>query len=348
MTDITHSTDPTGRLDADPLTTDGIADESHGGTRPSAGDGQVPEVPRSKRIAKSVGWVAFGIACLTLFTLLKLPEDRIKNYVQGVIAAQLAPKGIAFSAERGYVSVGWGISYVMKDVTLTFPSSETPSKIDQISVTPSILPMAFGYRGGSVWVYQGDGSLHASVSMKNTQISGSLKAKAIDLGRIGLLTVAAGVRGSAMATGTASFSGDFAIPSTLAGEADLTLGKVALDQQSIMGFSVPKIQISEGRLELAADKGKATIKTFKLGKAGAPAAPAVDDIQATATGDVLLGRNWDASTLNGRVNLKFSENVTKAFVLLDALLGAGKQPDGSYTFNLSGPMTSPQFLPAGK
>ena len=348
MTDTApdHSLPPSHALTTEEIESQvDFAGEGSGLTPTPTEPHQAPEleISRRKRIAQSIGWVAFGLASLFLFTLIKLPEDRIKNYVQGMIAAQLAPKGITLTAERGYLSVGWGITYVMKDVSLTFPSPESTTKIEKITLTPSLLPMIFGYQGGNLWVEQGDGSLYASVSMKGTQISASLKAKSIDVGKVGLLNLAAGVRGSAVWSGTASLAGDFSIPSTLTGDVDLTVGKISLDQQSILGFNVPKIQLSEGRIEVTADKGKATIKQFKLGKPGSG-----DDLQASGTGDVLLGRNWDSSNLNAKTNFRFSESVSKAFVLLDALLGAGKQTDGSYTFALSGPLSAPQFLPTAK
>jgi type II secretion system protein N len=319
-----------------PLTTEGI----DGISSAAAPKAPVQVDSRKVRILKNIGWTGFGIFSLLLFTLLKLPEDRIKNYVQGMIASFLAPKGISFSAEKGYISVGWGISYVMKDVTLNFPPPDAPSHVDKISFTPSILPMILGYQGGSLWMYNGDGKLHASFSTKDTQISGTFSAKAMDLGKIGVLPLAAGIRGTAVVTGEGSVSGDFALPSTLTGDVDLNLSKVVIDQQSIMGFSVPRLAISEGKIELNSDKGKATVKTFRVGKPGS-----ADDIQATGSGDVVLGRSWDSSTLNGKVNLKLSESVMKSFILIDALLGAGKQGDGSYSFQLNGPLTAPNPVP---
>ncbi|MGK5084641.1 type II secretion system protein GspN [Bdellovibrionota bacterium FG-1] len=298
--------------------------------------------PRAQQIAQSMAWIGFGLFCLLFFTWIKLPQDRIKNYVQGLIAAQLAPKGINFSAERGYVSLGWGVSYVMKNVTINLPPPEAAAHIDRIEVSPSLVPLIFGYQGGSISLEQGEGSFSASVSMKGTNVSGSFKTKKMDLGKIAILPMAAGIHGSVMATGKGAFSGDFSVPSTLSVDLDMTLGKVVLDPQMVMGFSVPQIQASEGRLEMFSEKGKAMIKTFKLGKAGG-----TDDIQASGTGDILLGRNWDSSTLNSRLSVKFSESLMKAFVFVDAILGPGKQPDGSYLITLSGSLTAPQFLPVG-
>ena len=107
------------------LTTEGI--ENHAGFA-GPQTTQAPAAPQSKfiRTIKNVGWIFFGVFCLVIFTILKLPEDRIKNYVQGTVASMLAPKGIVFTADKGYISIGWGISYVMKGVTLNFPPPRSP------------------------------------------------------------------------------------------------------------------------------------------------------------------------------------------------------------------------------
>ena len=321
-----------------PLTTDGIESNEIS----PASEVTVSATPDSKgtRILKTLAWGLLGVFLLSLFTLLKLPDDRIKAYVQGAIAAALAPKGITFTAEKGYISLGWGVSYVMKGVTLEFPPPQPASHIDKISVTPSILPLILGYQGGSLAIVSGDGKLGGSFSMKGSNISLSLDAKQIDLGKLGVFGVAAGIRGTGQLSGSAAVSGDMSIPSTLTGDIDLSLSKIALDPQTIAFFNVPKISISEGKIEISADKGKATIKTLRLGKAGSS-----DDLQGTATGDIILGRNWDSSTLNAKVNFKLSDTLMKAFILLDSLLGPGKQGDGSYSLTLAGPVTAPNPTP---
>ncbi len=332
MTELSQS------LPDGPLSTEGIQDSA-----PGAALEAPPAKPltRAQRALKIAGWVSFALGCLLLFTLVKLPEDRIKGYVQGLIAAQLAHKGITFTAERGYVSFGLGISYVMKNVTLNFPPPEPQTKIEKVTVTPSILPALFGYQGASIRIVNGDGTLNASFSTKGTQVSGSFTAKLLDLGKLAVFPLAANIRGGALLSGSGSLSGDMALPSTFSGSLDLTLAKVVIDQQPIMGFSVPRLVVSDGKIEINADKGKATIKTFRIGKAG----NAADDIQATITGDVVMGRSWDSSTLSAKANFKLSDNILKSFILIDALLGAGKQGDGSYSFALNGPVFSPASTP---
>src|SRR5947209_5249449 len=91
---------------------------------------------RFKRIARTIGWLWLGTFCLFLFTLIKLPEDKIQSYVQGMISSQLASQGITLTAQKSHISIGFGISYNMQDVTLAFQPPQESVRIEQISVSP--------------------------------------------------------------------------------------------------------------------------------------------------------------------------------------------------------------------
>lgn len=313
-------------------------------------EGSETRLPLStaRRLATLAGWITFGAVCLILFTLIKLPEDRIKAYVDGTIAAALAEKGISFNAAEGRVSYLLGLTYTMKDVTVSFPPPTAPVHIDKIEFSPSILSMLISSIGGKVWIENGKGELSAAFSVKNTQFSVSYKAKKFDLQKLGILPVIAGVQAAATVDGLGSFAGDSANPASLEGEAALTLTQISLEPQTIAGFSIPQLSVSDAVAEIKAEKGKAIIKTFRVGKApGTGAKGIIDDIQGAITGDITLAKQLEASLVNLKLHFSFSDNIMKSFVLLDALLGAGKQPDGSYSFILTGPLTSPVPAPAG-
>jgi type II secretion system protein N len=301
----------------------------------------------TKRFAKIAGWISFGILCLTFFTLLKLPEDRLKAYIDGNIAAALAEKGISFIATEGRLSFLFGLSYTMKDVTLNFPPPSSQVHIDKIEISPSLLPLILSTYSGKMWIENGKGELSGSFSIKKTQFSLSYKAKKLELQKLGIMPFVAGVQVAATIDGSGTLSGDHTNPSVLEGEAALTLTQISLEPQSIAGFSVPQLSVSDAIAEIKAEKGKAVIKTFRVGKPSPSKSGVLDDIQGAITGDITLAKQLEASQVNLKLHFTFSENVMKSFVLLDALLGAGKQPDGSYSFTLTGPLMSPIPAPAG-
>lgn len=308
---------------------------------PSAGSNTAGETAEeqspspAKTWLKRILWSFFAVFCLLFFTLLKLPEDRIKNYIRGSIASVLSAQGIGFSSSQEILSIGWGVSYVMKDVTLTVPPAGEMVKIDQISVAPAIFPALTGKLGGKFWIKQGLGALHGAVSMKGNQVEADIDATGFELHKTGLLPALAGFQGNATISGKVLFVGDPNQPSSWEGKINLDLKNVGLDPQNVMGFSIPKVTVSQGKVDLLIDKSKLTIRTFQLGKAGNTA----DDLQATVTGDLQLAKSWNASTVNIRTNFGLSPTILKSFAILDTLLGAGKQPDGTYSFQFNGPMT---------
>ncbi len=327
---------------------------------------------RSKRWMRRGGWIAFTLMCLLFFTFLKLPDDRIKATLDHSIAAALSDQGITYSSGETQLSFFFGISYTIKDITLTFPPPVPQAHIDQIRISPSLFPLLIGRGGGTITLKNEKGSLEAqfssnaaltvilgstsnsssisagspgNTSVKNLPISLSFKAYQIDLGKLGLLPALTNIQGSALADGSGSLFGDLNSPNTLTGNLKLNLKQFIVASQSIMGFSIPRIEISECMIDFAIDKAKASIKTFRLGKASSAAANAEDEIQGNITGDLTLGKQWDTSTFNLKAKFSLSESIMKSFGLLDAILGAGKQSDGSYAYTLTGPATYPVGAP---
>ena len=296
-----------------------------------------PPQTRGQKILRRTLWTFFTLFCFLLFTLMKLPEDRIKNYIDGSLNLILKPRGISISSSDSHLSYLFGISYVMKDVTLVIPPPAVPIHIEKIEVSPSILPLLLGKLGGTLHIEQGSGSMKGSFSIKNTQISTSGKFKKFDIGKSGLLAIAAEIQGSAVLDGELDLSGDFSVPQSIEGNTRLHLSHIVLEPQSISGFSIPRLNISEGTFDLNIAKGKALIKTLQLGKTGGTP----DDLRGTLTGDITLAKQWESSLLNLKSHFSLSETMLKSFMILDLILSAGKQPDGSFAFSLTGPLDGP-------
>lgn len=325
---------------ADTTTVDGE------GTGAITADG---EGGRFGRALKSVAWVWCALFFLTFFTVLKIPDERIRAYIQAAIKQQLEPMGIQLAAQRTDLSLLFGPSYTMEDVTVTLPPPAPPVHLDKLIVSPSLLPLLTRKIGGSARLLAGDGKAVINGAFKqtgrDTLVDASFDLSKIDIGRLGLLPALANVRGSAIASGKGALSGDFEVPSTLVGDVDLELNKIVLDSQTISIVTLPKITVSDAKITLNFDKsGKMTIKTLRIGKAGNES----DDLRATATGDATLGRTWNLSTLHVKANFSLSANVMKALILADSLSAPGKQADGSYTYELNGPIGAIQPMPVPK
>src|SRR6185312_11995174 len=105
---------------------------------------------RIMKWARKSGWIFLTLFCFVLFTFAKLPEERISDYIQGTISAALASRGITFNAKKAHLGLLFGITYNMKDVTLTLPGggANPAQHIDEIEVSPAVLPLLLGKLGG--------------------------------------------------------------------------------------------------------------------------------------------------------------------------------------------------------
>ena len=309
--------------------------------RPALGAQPEATKSRASKTISIVGWTALTLACLIFFSIMKLPESKLKALIQGTLSSTLSAQGIQFTSAESDLSISpLGIRYFMKGVSLKKPPEERGLVLETVKVSPSILSMIAGKLGASFAVSQGDGSLTGSFSGKNSDVFLSFNASGLNLGKMGVLPFLAGIQGTLNLEGSGSVSGDFADPKSLNGSIKLNLSKIVFDAQSIQGFAIPKLSISEGTLEFEINQGKVSLTTVKIGKPGS-----ADDLIASASGDIQLARVMDSSVLNIKTKFSLSQNITKAFVLIDAILGPAKQAGGGYAYTINGALGAPNAIP---
>ena len=213
-----------------------------------------PSLTQSQKILRNIGWAWLTLSAILIFTLFKLPETRLKNFILGNIQNALSSQGMTITAGHSSLSFGLGLTYSMENVVITPQPPDPPIKIDELEISPSVLPLLMGKLGARIYLKQADGVLKASFANKANDASLNFKADQVNLGRLGILAMLAGLHGSADVTGEGSVSGDLHMPSTWNGEIKLKLGKILLDQSQIQGFNLPAISISEGVIDLRIDK----------------------------------------------------------------------------------------------
>lgn len=303
-----------------------------------------------QKILRIALWVLLALGLLLFFTYWKLPEARLKNFIYGNISSQLGSQGITFTASQTSLSFGlFGVTYEMKELLFHFPKLDRPVSVDEVSLSPSLFDFLFGSMGGSFKIKLGDGKGSGSFSFKNSKGSSAAKLqtdlsfKSLHIGKLGALEMWIGLRGGGLLSGNIQFSGPLDLPEAWEGETHLQFSKINFESQMLSGFSIPEVNISEGVVDLQIVKGSVQVKNLKLGKKGSM----TDDLVGSVSGDIVLGKKLESSTLKLKSHFSFSQNVQKAFVLLDTLLVAGKQPDGGYAFSFTGSFFSPQFTPGG-
>lgn len=298
-------------------------------------------LPKAQQRLKIAGWSALTLFLLIFFTFIKLPKDNIKAYVDSLVAAGLAEQGITLSSKESTLSFFLGVHYHLKGITLTPPAPSPRITLEDLEISPRILPLILGKKTARIVLKDPKGKLDALVTSSKTALALSFEATEIDTAKLGLFSLATGVQGGGFISGSGDFSTDTADLTKTNGTINLNLKQVSLEPQTIMGFSVPKISISEGALDLNFEDAKGTLRTLSLGKQGS----ATDAIRGTANGTLTLAKQWQATKLDLKTQFSFSPTILKAFILLETILGAGKQPDGSFSFNLTGTLLSPTPSP---
>ncbi len=297
--------------------------------------------PSGVNKAKMLIWPLIFIGLLLIFSVVKLPEIRLKNYVQGQMAAALATQGLTFTSTDSDFSYWLGPTYSLEGVTISGAQLSQPIRLKEIEISPSLLSLFTLRIGAKLKIDAGKGALTGTVSAKGLNPPTGLKVffdlKQIDLNQLQVLPIAAKIQGGMIATGTLEFAGDLKDPKDASGSLNLNLSKIQIEQQSIAGFNIPKLLIDDGTINGELKGGKFNIKSFRLGKAG----NASDDITLNTTGDIELKPTLASSQLNVDVTFTTSAKIQKAFMLLDALLSDGKVAEGSYAYHLTGPLDSP-------
>jgi type II secretion system protein N len=311
-----------------------------------------PVPSRGIRIAKTIAWVLAFFGFLALFTIAKLPDDRIGGLILGKASETLSSggHGIALTAERTRISLLLLGRIRFEGLTVrTTSGSGSPTFVrwEEARLSPSLLDLLLARLGGTLHARGKDGSSFSLAfwSTRAGKFSASARFNQAELGStgVGLIPILAGINATLPLNGAVELSGEASKPSTLAGKIQLSLGKSVIPAQRISGFPIPSIRFGDGEIKATVSQGSLRFESLRLGKMDRD----TDDIGGTATGDVALAQSMDSSQLNLKAKVRFSESVLKSLFLLDALLGPGKQPDGSYSIQLTGPLFAPQVQPGG-
>ena len=294
-------------------------------------------LPQKKSPAKLMGLALLFVALVLLFTIFKLPQARITSLLQGYVQIALDPYGIYLTDRGRELSTLHGFRYTLDHPTLEF-ADQTRVELDDLVVTPNFFPLLSGKMGVNATLHQGPASIILEGSGRGDKIDMKLDLDHVDIGKFGILSYLASLKGSGTINGNAQVAGTLSDLTSLTGGADLKVKNLKLDEQNLMGFQLPPLQISDGTININIQSGKLVIKTFQLGKGA-------DDLILTLTGDVQLNRNLNASILNLKTNFGLSDKVKQSLALLDSILGPAKTVDGKYAYKLTGSLGAPFPIP---
>ena len=289
--------------------------------------------PQGSKLFRNIGLAFLFIFLLLIFTLLKLPQARVTGLMQGYLQVALDPYGIFLSDRGRELSTLHGLRYTLDHPTLEF-ADQTRVELDSIVVSPKFLSLFQGKMGADAEVRQGPAVINLDASGSGDKINMKVDLTQVDIGRFGLLSYAAGLKGSGTVTGTIQVAGTLSDPATLNGAIDLKLKALKLDEQTLMGFQLPSMNISDGVIKIDITAGKLLLKTVQIGKGS-------DDLVLSMTGDIALNRYLNSSTLNLKTIFSISDRVRQNLALLDAIISGAKTSDGRYGYRITGTFGSP-------
>lgn len=306
---------------------------------------------RLKLGLRAAGWMAAALALITLFTVAKLPDDRIGATLLSMASQQLSASGtpIELTAAKTRISLLLLGRVRFLDVSLrvaTPSGSVRTSHWKEARLSPSFVDLLLGRMGGSLRILSDDQSeLDVAAWFKSSgNFALSLESHDFNLGDsgsglLGLIPGAAGFQGRLPLSGKMELNGNLEQPSSILGQIHLKVGKTDLPQQKIAGMPFPEVHLSEGEIRVAVDAGTAKLESVRLGKMDL----ASDDLRLAASGSIKLAQSWPASGLDVSAKIQLSDAIKKSFFLLDAILGQGRQPDGSYSIALTGSLSAPNY-----
>jgi type II secretion system protein N len=307
-----------------------LASETPGAETPASGR------TTGNRVLKMTALSCGFVALILFFTILKMPKARVTDLIQGYIQTALDPAGIYIRSRDRTLGFFPSLRYRLDHPVIEL-SEQTQIELDDLEVRPALLKLLTGSVGGVATLHQGKGDLLLNAGLRKNSVSIEAVMTELDLGKIGAFSFA-GIKGGGSLNGRVDLNGAPADFTAMNGTIDFKLKGVNLEEQTLYGFKIPPVLLSDGNITADLRSGKLSLKNVALGRQN-------DDLSLTASGDVTLNRNLNSSLLNLRITLSLSEKLKAAFSFIDMMLSGSKQKDGRYAFKLTGPLAQPTLVP---
>jgi type II secretion system protein N len=321
-----------------------------------------------KRILKWVGYAAFYLFALALFSYLTFPFDRLRTRIQTEFnAGQTGPNPLTL--RLGHLGSYWFSGIQADNVDLIAPPSASPPddpskpnkpkimRIDSVHARVSLVRLLFG----TVHVNFGASALGGEISGFTSDADGGRKLE-VDIEDLGLADapLIADLLGLPVG-GQLAGHVEFLLPegklTQAEGKVDLKfLGLSVGDGKTkvLNAIALPKVEVGDLTLKATATKG--VLKVDQLSAAG-------KDLDLQSEGSVRLRDQFDQSVLSISARFKFNDRFTNKDEMTRGLFGApgspvpglfdlvpqnkqAKRADGFYGWRVSGTFSRPTFLPS--
>jgi type II secretion system protein N len=294
-----------------------------------------------KRIAKLAAYTVFFFWSLITFTLLKIPDSVVANFLLNSLNTSTPYQ---WQAEKIGLAFFPAPHLVMEKIDLQpkFPGAGIPLSIDSFSVYPNpfaLIPLFGGpSAGGSFSAEAYKAALKGSFS-SGRDVSVKLESDSIDLSKIAPLAGHVDIKGILSAIYVQAH-----LPNQRLGAADGEIqlkGKNMVFDPSGLGLPIALPILNLGDLDVngTITKGLLKIEKFKVG------GPGKDLELSIPTGTVNLSDVTPNTRYDLHLLLKFSPAIEKAVPGIGGMMGmwSSQKPDGSYAMHINGTLAAPGF-----
>jgi type II secretion system protein N len=295
-----------------------------------------------KKILKGVAYAAFFLWALVTFTVLKIPDSAVANFLLNTLN-QNTP--YQWQAEK--ISIGFFPSVHLKMEKLSmepkFPGGGPPIHLDDAKIYPNpflLIPFGGAPTFGGSFKTNAYKSLVTGSFGAGTNMSLKVETESLDLGKITPLTsMGVDLKGVVSALYL-----QLALPGQrlgmAEGEVQLKAKNVVFDPASLaLPMALPVLNLGDVDVQGTVTRGQLKIDKFKLGSAGKDL-----EIQIPS-GTVVLSDVMPNTRYELHLLIKPSATMEKAVPGVGAMLAsfATVKPDGFYAMKLQGTLATPAF-----
>jgi type II secretion system protein N len=295
-----------------------------------------------RNLKKSAGrFIVLFFLFTFILTLIKFPFDKIEGLAKSFVQKELKQNAhLNVQMEEFNLSLLFGLKVSAVKVAIQdaspHPAFAGWMKFDSVEISPSLFSLLFGQQIVTAKLVQGKAQVDLFGVKTAKSVKLNLQLKEVDLLKLPITDMLAHVQTFGVLNGKADISMNPDDLTSLSGLVDVKLSDWGLNAQTIFGFKLPHVGVSQGILQLDFKTSKMMITKFELGVAPYDK----DDLYGRVHGDLQLVRVFAESVANFTMTFSLSEKIFKAIPFLDQLISDGKQLDGTYSYKVSGPLNN--------
>ncbi len=298
----------------------------------------VPRAPgsRKKRLLKVAAYVFFFLSALIFFTILKIPDSAVANYL--LANANRAAPAYQFRADKIALRF-FPLPHLFSEkfaMEPRMPGSAVPFTFDELRVYPNPFALGASFRAEAY-----------SSKLKGSASSNSfyLESDNVDLAKMTPLTEVGLELKGLLTTLYVNLSLNNQRVSSANGRIQLKGKNVVFDAgafQAQTGMALPVFNLGEVEIEGEANNGQLRIEKCRIGSPGKDLEIRIPT-GIISLSDVMMNTRYDL-----QVHIKPSattEKAVPAFLILSSI--ATKRPDGFYSLKIAGNLASVPSITKG-